>query len=135
MKSKILLIGALLFMVIGPVFPQSGSPHGVEVVFTAPPSVGGSGTLAGYNIYRCAGTCTAASSWTLVTAALDLSTGYLDASSDAALTPGSTYSYAATAVDSTGHESAFSNIAAVTIPAAGFPSNPNAPGGCNAKVQ
>jgi hypothetical protein len=126
-------IAAILFVtVICDVwaYGQTGTPHGVNVTWTAPSPAGGSGTIAGYNVYRCPGTCTAASTaWVKIDTSLDLTNGYLDQST---LVAGSTYSYASTAVDSTGNESAFSNVATITFVAV---PNPGAPSGCNAKVQ
>src|SRR5277367_4383886 len=130
--KNLLRLFVLLLVVAIPSFAQTGTPHGVNVTFSAPSPVGGSGTIAGYNIYQCLGTCTITSTWAKVDATLDLTTGYLVPL--AGLTLGATYSYAATTVDSTGNESGFSNIATVTLPATA-PTNPNAPTGTIAKVQ
>jgi hypothetical protein len=122
----------LLLAVSSPLLAQNGTPHGVSVTFSAPSPIGGSGTIAGYNIYQCLGTCTATSTWVKVDTSLDLTTAYLVPLNG--LTLGATYSYAATTVDSNGNESVFSNIATVTLPATA-PTNPNAPTGAVAKVQ
>lgn len=117
---------------------QSGTAHGIEVTLTAPAvgaAAGNGNTVAGYNIYRCAGTCAATGAFTKIDTSLDLTLGYLDPASDSALTAGSTYTYAATVVDSAANESAFSPLATVTVPTTGFPANPSAPSGCAAKVQ
>lgn len=98
---------------------QNGTQHGVFITFTASTS-----SVAGYHIYQCSGTCTAASAWTKIDTVLDLTTAYTVPL--AGLTPGATYSYAATAVDAGGNESVFSNIATVSLPAT-LPSNPVAP--------
>lgn len=98
---------------------QTGTQHGVSITFTASTS-----SVAGYNIYQCVGNCTITGVWAKVDTSLDLTTAYLVPL--AGLTPGGTYSYAATAVDSGGNESVFSNIATVTLPAT-LPINPNAP--------
>lgn len=128
-KIPILLLCSLLIM------GQSGTPHGVNITWTAPaPPVGGSGQLAGYNIYRCSNgnttPCTlSAGTWVKIDTSLDVTTGYLDQST---LNSGQAYSYAATSVDTNNNESAFSNIATVTFSTI---TNPNPPTGCNAKQQ
>jgi hypothetical protein len=131
MKLRRICSIALLLILVCPRVPaQSGTQHGVSVTFTAPTPVGGDGTLAGYNIYRCAGTCIASNgTWAKIDASLDLTNGYLDQS---ALTTGSVYSYAVTAVDTNGNESSFSNVAVNTYQPV---VNPNPPSGCNAKNQ
>ena len=122
---------AVILLLACMTFGQSGTLHGVNVTWTAST---GSDTAVGYNVYRCVGTCLATSgTWTKIDAVLDISTGYLDISTG--LTAGTTYSYAATAVDANGNESAFSNVAVVPVPSAGFPPNPNAPSSCSGKVQ
>lgn len=134
-KVPMILLCALLIFGIPQVAPaQTGTPHGVFVTFVIPAApVGGSGTIAGYNIFRCAGTCSAASGiWVKLDGTLDLTNSYLDASSG--LTPGQTYSYAATTVDTNANESVFSNVAIVVWPSTP-PTNPAAPSGCNGKVQ
>ena len=136
--NKALFFAVLLSVALGPSLAQSATQHGINVTITslavgAP--AGNGNTIAGYNIYRCAGTCTASGTFTKIDTSLDLTLGYLDPSTDAALTAGSTFTYAATNVDSAGNESGFSPLATVTVPTAGFPSNPPAPSGCNAKAQ
>jgi hypothetical protein len=125
-------LGLLLLFLVLPAWPQTGTPHGINITFNAPSPVGGSGTVAGYFIYQCSGTCTFTSSWTQVNSVLDISTGYLVPFTG--LTPSATYSYAATTVDSAGNQSVFSNIATITLPAT-FPSNPGPPTGCAALVK
>jgi hypothetical protein len=117
-----------------PAFAQNGTPHGVNLAWNASTTNtnGATDTIVSYNIYRCPGTCALASAnWTKIDAMPDLTTGYLDQST---LTPGAAYSYAATAVDSNGNESAFGNIATVTLPSTP-PANPTAPAGLAAKQQ
>jgi hypothetical protein len=134
--KKLILVALFLsiasFFTLAPALAQNGTLHGVNVTFSAPSPVGGSGVIAGYNIYQCLGTCTITSTWVKVDSTLDLTTAYLVPLSG--LTLGATYSYAATTVDSNGNESVFSNIATVTLPATA-PTNPNAPSGTLAKVQ
>lgn len=126
------IFGLLLAFLVLPVFGQTGTPHGVNVTFNAPSPVGGSGTIAGYFIFQCPGTCTISSTWTKVNSVLDISTGYLVPFTG--LTAGSTYSYAAATVDSAGNQSSFSNIATITLPTT-LPSNPGSPSGCSAVIQ
>ena len=124
------LLAVCSLLVLG---AQTGTQHGVNVTWNAPSPVGGSGSINGYNIYRCVGTaaqCTLASGmWVKIDAALDVSTGYLDQST---LVSGQSYSYYSTTVDSNNNESAASNIATVVFTTI---TNPNPPGGCNAKPQ
>lgn len=126
--KRIPLIVLCLLLILGmPVWSQQGTQHGVAISFT------GVTSAAGYNIYRCPGTCTATSGiWTKIDTSLDLTTSYLDPSTN--LTAGATLSYAATAVDASGDESAFSNVATLTLPSS-LPTNPAAPSGCNASVK
>ena len=119
-----LLLGLFCLALAWPSYAQNGTPHGVSVTWTAVP------VAAGYNIYRCPGTCLTTGTWTKIDVSLDLTNGYLDQS--ASLVSGSVYSYAATAVDVNGNESAFSNIATVTYAAI---VNPPAPSGCAARPQ
>jgi hypothetical protein len=101
----------VLILLVGLAYGQAGSQHGILVTGTAPTTIGGSGTLAGYNFYRCVGTCTSASSWTLVNPAPVTTPSLLDQST---LVSGTVYSYAIITVDSAGNQSAYSNIATVT---------------------
>lgn len=141
MKTKLLrsFFGLLLFVVaFGPTIAaaQNGTPHGVAVTLTVTPVGGAAGngnTVAGYNIYRCAGTCTATGNFVKIDTSPDLTSAYLDPSTN--LTAGSAYTYAATVVDNTGLESSLSPLSTVTVPSSGFPTNPAPPSGCNAKVQ
>jgi hypothetical protein len=105
---------------------QTGTQHGVFITFTASTS-----TVAGYNIYQCSGTCTATGVWTKIDTALDLTTAYTVPL--AGLTPGATYSYAATSVDASGNESVFSNIATVSLPTS-LPVNPAPPANTSVAV-
>ena len=123
-------IYAILFLMILAVSvsanAQTGTPHGVELSFN--------GTATGYNVYRCPGTCSLISgTWAKINGStLDPTITYLDPASGLAVN--TTYSYAVTAVNSSGNESAYSNIVTVTTPAS-FPVNPAAPTGLTAIVQ
>jgi hypothetical protein len=117
-----------------PALAQNGTPHGVNLTWSVSTTNtnGATDTIAGYNIYRCPGACASSSAnWTKIDATLDMSAGYLDQS---ALSPGAQYSYAATAVDTSGNESAFSNITTVTLPSTP-PANPTPPTSLSAKQQ
>ena len=117
-----------------PASAQNGTPHGVNLAWNASTTntAGVTDSIAGYNIYRCPGTCSASSAnWAKIDTALDLTTGYLDQST---LTGGAAYSYAATAVDINGNESAFSAIVTVSLPSTP-PANPTPPTGLAAKQQ
>jgi hypothetical protein len=106
---------------------QTGTPHGVFITFNASTS-----SVAGYNIYQCPGTCTpTVGVWTKVDATLDLTTSYQVPLTG--LVAGATYSYATTAVDASGNESIFSNIATVSLPTP-LPVNPNSPTNTTAAV-
>ena len=133
------VIACLALFICGEAIAQAvGTVHGINVTLVAPAvgaAAGNGNTVAGYNIYRCAGTCTTSSTFTKIDTSLDLTLGYVDPSSDTALTAGSTFTFAATVVDNVGNESGFSPLATVTIPSTGFPANPSAPSGCTAKVQ
>jgi hypothetical protein len=129
MKSKILLAIFALSLVFGPqLVAQNGTPHGVFLTWNA-----SAGTVQGYYVFRCPGTCTTSSTgWKNITTGLVNDTSYVDPA--AGLTLSSTYSYAVLAVDLSGNQSSFSNISPAVIPAS-FPTNPAPPTGCNTKVQ
>lgn len=93
----------------------TGTAHKVTLTWQAPSPVGGSGTIAGYNVYRTpSGPPTYTKLNTSVVAGLTLV--------DTAVTAGTGYGYCATTVDSVGTESA------CTIPVnANVPGNPNPP--------
>jgi hypothetical protein len=122
---------------------QSGTAHGIATSWAAPNPVGGSGTIQGYYLFRCVGTCTTGSMWTAVdgliaptasancTVPLGSSACYLDPA--AGLNANTTYSYAVETVDSNGNVAAYSNISTVAVTT--FPINPNPPTGCFSKVQ
>ena len=101
----------------------AGTPHKVTLSWTAPSPVGGSGTLAGYNIYR---TLSSGGVYTLVNTATIATTSFTDTT----VTPGTSYSYCATTVDSLNSESACGIPVAVTIP-----TNPSAPTGLKITAQ
>jgi fibronectin type 3 domain-containing protein len=92
--------------------PPAGTPHNVQATWTAPTTPGGSGVIAGYNIYR------AGVSYTKINTALNTTTSFVDTT----VVSGATYSYCVTTVDSKNEESACSLPASTTIPA-----NPNGP--------
>lgn len=128
MKGKIALLILALALVVG-VSAQAPTQHGIQLSWTA------SATTASVNyvVFRCAGTCTATSTWTaLCTGPCTAGTFYLDPA--AGLTLGTTYNYEVDAVDTNGNLSGPSNIATATWPTVA-PVNPGPPTGCNAKVQ
>jgi hypothetical protein len=94
--------------------PPTGTVHSVVLTWQAPSPVGGSGTVAGYNVYR----ATTGVNYAKVNSALI--TGLT--MTDAAVVSGTTYGYCATTVDSVGSESP------CTIPVnAAVPGNPASP--------
>lgn len=94
--------------------PPAGTVHSVVLTWQAPSPVGGSGTVAGYNVYR----ATSGVNYAKLNSALV--TGLT--MTDAAVVSGTTYGYCATTVDSAGSESP------CTIPVnAAVPSNPGSP--------
>jgi DNA-binding CsgD family transcriptional regulator len=131
MKGKISFTVLVLLLVFGGVLAQT--PHGIKTVWVAPSPVGGSGTIQGYYLFRCTGTCVAgAGTWTSVDGLLPATpASYLDPSSG--LSNSTTYSYAVLTVDSNGSQSAYSNISTVAVTT--FPTSPNPPTGCNSTVQ
>lgn len=116
MKRIVLLV--LVLMVCGSAFaqntPPAGTVHSVVLTWQAPSPVGGSGTIAGYNVYR----ATSGVNYAKINSALV--TGLT--TTDNAVVSGTTYGYCATTVDSVGSESP------CTIPVnAAVPGNPNIP--------
>ncbi len=91
------------------VTPQA-TPHGVLLNWTMPSPVGGSGVIAGYNAYRCTGTCTPT---VKINASLVTGLSYLDSASG--LVTNTTYTYGVTTVDSTGGESILSPLVSVNF--------------------
>ena len=96
----------------------TGSPAGVGLAGTgvapAPHSVAlgwiaSSSTIAGYNVYR---STVSGSSYSKVNSSLVAGLSY----SDSSVTGGTTYYYVATAVDSSGNESVYSNEVPATVP-------------------
>lgn len=127
-----LLFIALLAVLVLPSRAQNGTPHGIKVTWNAPSPVGGSGVIQGYTLFRCVGTCTLTSTWVAVGPILPATpTSYLDPASG--LSNNTTYSYAVLTVDSAGSQSAFSNVAPISVVT--FPTNPGGPTGCSASVQ
>lgn len=102
---------------------QNGTQHNTVSTWTAPSPVGGSGTIMGYNLYRCSGTCTLTTG-TFARQNSAVLPATPDSFTDNNVTPNTTYTYAATTVDSNGNESVFSNLFTVFVP-----QNPNAPTG------
>ena len=136
MRSKLLLSLFCLALLAVASFPQAGTPHGIDTVWSAPTPVGGSGVIQGYFLFRCVGdstVCTATSTnWTAVGAMLPATpTAYHDPASG--LNTNTTYSYAVLTVDSNGNQSAYSNLASAAV-GASFPTNPGPPTGCKSKV-
>jgi len=129
--SKVILFTFAALIIITGTWAQTS--HGILLKWTAPSPVGGSGTIQGYYLFRCPGTCVAGTgSWTSVDGLLPATpTQYLDPASG--LANNTTYSYGAVTVDSAGSQSAYSNIATVSVTT--FPTNPNPPSGCTAAVQ
>lgn len=125
---------AILLFLGGTVNAQSLPPataHGVELTWGA--STPGSNPLAGYNVWRCTGTCLAtATGWTQLNTAPVSPTNYLDPA--AGLSTSTTYSYVVYAQDTKGELSGPSNVATVSIPAT-FPSNATVPSAPTAAVQ
>jgi hypothetical protein len=131
--GKLTLLVLTLLLAVGFAPAQTGTPHGILVTWNAPSPVGGSGTIQGYYLFRCAGVTVTASCATSVGALLPaVPTSYLDPASG--LSTNTTYSYVAVTVDSNGNQSAYSGMTS-TVVGNSFPSNPNPPGGCNSKVQ
>jgi hypothetical protein len=126
----------------------SGTPHGIEVTWTAGGQGSDGNAVAGSYVFRCTpgtGSCSTSTAlcatpavepcWTNLTPSVNTAPNLLDPASDTGLAAGTTYAFAAQTVDITGDVSAFSNITTVAVPSAGFPANPNAPTGAAAKVQ
>jgi len=80
------------------------TPHQVILSWSASPS-----TVVGYNVYR---SMQASSGYTRINPALETTMNYTDGN----VSTGQTYFYAVTAVNSSGGESGFSNVAPATIP-------------------
>ena len=100
--KRIVLIASLFLA--SPAFSQfSALPHGITMSWCAPAVIGGVGTLQGFNVYRCLGTCSAAGPWTKLNATPVLGSTYIDLGGG--LTPGNTYSYKVHASDSASVES------------------------------
>jgi fibronectin type 3 domain-containing protein len=84
----------------------TGNPHQVELGWQAP--TGSSVSIVGYNVYRAS---KGATSYALLNSQ-DPQTAY----SDMNVLSGQTYNYYVTSVDSSGAESAPSNITTVAVP-------------------
>jgi fibronectin type 3 domain-containing protein len=94
-------------------YPSSSASAGVSITQPVSHSVSlswsASGSVAGYNIYR---RTQVAGSFTRINPTLETATVYTDSS----VNSGQTYYYATTAVNSSGVESSYSNVAQATIP-------------------
>jgi hypothetical protein len=120
------MLGALCGLVIlcaaSPAYDQGippGTLHTITATWAAPSPIGGSGTIAGYNIYRCGGTgCATAPTYAKIDPALVTTLSYVDT----AVGQGNTYFYCITAVDSGAAESSCSTPVSIVVPA-----NPNSP--------
>jgi hypothetical protein len=78
--------------------------HSVDLTWTASTS-----TVSGYNVYR---STVSGSSYTKINSSLVTALNYTDST----VQNGTTYYYVTTAVDSSGNESAYSNVASANIP-------------------
>lgn len=92
-------------------------PTKAKVVFkTSGPSVSltcnASGVATGFNFYRATGSCPAGSYTRLGTSPMSLSCSYTDTS----VSPGTTYCYVATELNSLNQESGYSNTAQAVVP-------------------
>lgn len=94
--------------------PPAGTPHSVTLAWVAPSPVGGSGTVAGYNVYKSVAGAAFAKINTAVIVGLT--------TTDLAVSAGQSVSYCATTVDTAAEESACSVSVSATIP-----TNPNPP--------
>ena len=97
-----------------------GTTHEITVSWAAPATVGGSGTLSGYNVYR---STTSGGPYIKQNASPTSAISYIDTTG----TSGTKYFYVVTTVDSANNESVFSGEASAT--AIG---NPNPPTGVQA---
>jgi len=143
MKSLLIRISILvcLFALGSTVKAQgiqvTGTPHGVEVTYTA--ATQGTFPIAGYFIFRCTGTAsvcvnTSPVGWVQENATANAGLAYLDPATNN-FTNGSSYTYAIQTVDTKGNVSVFSGTSTVQVPSAGFPSNPTAPSAPTVTVQ
>jgi fibronectin type 3 domain-containing protein len=115
------LLLAAAFLASGTASTQgvpSGTAHSVTLTWQAPSPVGGSGTIAGYNVYRSPASATSyAKLNTAVNAGLTFT--------DSTVSAGTSYSYCVTTVDSLGEESVCSAPATANVPT--VPNAPSAP--------
>lgn len=117
----------------------STTAQSLDVTWSAPSPVGGSGTIAGYNIYKCTPStsegssgCVGTDQWQKINSSPEASTGYNIAQS---ALPSPTYSFYVETVDSAGNVSIPSAIYTIT-PQWGTTTIavPNPPTGLGAKV-
>jgi fibronectin type 3 domain-containing protein len=85
----------------------TGNPHEVDLTWNAPS--GSADPVAGYNVYR---TPSGSSTYQRLNSSVDAATTYADTT----VQSGSTYDYIVTSVDTSGVESAPSNMIGATIP-------------------
>jgi hypothetical protein len=105
-------IALLILLVLGGVelrhhLHRAGVAHEVDLRWNAP--ISSPDPVAGYNIYRKTGS---GGSFVLINPSPDTTVAYVDRT----VTSGVTYSYVIKSVDSSGAESAPSNLITVTIP-------------------
>lgn len=112
----------------------NGTPHGVELTWTAAPQGSDPDAIVGYFAFRCHGTSTGSSpscttttgTWTQLTPTPNAALSYLDPAANN-FTLGDAYTYAVQTVDAKGKVSTWSNLSTVTVPSTGFPLNPGPP--------
>ena len=95
----------------------TGTPHSVTLSWIAPSPIGGSGAIAGYNLYR---SPSGPPAFTKLNATPIVGLSAVDTTAAG----GTAYTYCATTLDSAGSESACSIQVTVAVP-----SNPDAPTG------
>lgn len=137
-KAALVLFFAFAFSLTAKAQNVSGTPHGMNLTWTAVAQGSDTNTIAGYNLYKCAGAATVCVNtspvgWTELNTSPITGTSYLDPSTDS-FTDGSSYTYAVQTVDSAGNQSSFSNTVTLTVPTGGFPVNP-APASLTGKIQ
>lgn len=89
--------------------PPIGTPHKSTLTWTAPANPGGSGIIAGYNVYR----STSGANFTKINTALVTGLSAVDNN----VTASTQYAYCASMVDSKGGESPCSIQITTTVPA------------------
>jgi hypothetical protein len=112
----------------------NGTPHGINLTWTAGAQGSDTNAVSGYNVYRTTGACSSSNlpGSTAINASLVSGTSYLDPA--AGLAAGTTYCYGVATVDAKGNQSPYATTT-VAVPSAGFPANPGAPGSLAGAVQ